>query len=130
VTTDQDHSFGFAVIVFFAIGVAVVMVIVVMVMRVIVRRWAALTGRLGRHSTTGLTVVAAAVLPLSQLDEIVRHHHSQLRCERRIVGGPVGESSSEAGFWSRVTFGHSPEFMPLTGAPPYVQETAPRGGSN
>jgi hypothetical protein len=124
----QAHSAGFAVIVivFVAIGMAVVIVvIVVMVMRVIARRWAALTGRLGCHSTAGLTVVAAAVLPLSQLDEIVRHDHSQLRRERRIVGRPVGESGSEAGFWSRVTFGHAVEFMPFAVGPPDLDRNRP-----
>ena len=52
-------------------AIRVVVVIVMMVMRVIARRWAALTGRLGRHSTAGLAVVAAAVLSLAKLDEIV-----------------------------------------------------------
>jgi hypothetical protein len=53
--------------------VIVVPVIMVMVI-VVVRATAglvALTGRLGRHSTTGLTVVTAAILPGAQLGEVV-----------------------------------------------------------
>jgi hypothetical protein len=59
-------SAGFVGIVFVAVRMPVMMV-----MRVIAGGWAALTGRLCCHSTAGLTVVAAAVLALSQLDEVV-----------------------------------------------------------
>ena len=56
-------------------GIVVVTVVVVMVMRVITGRGSALTGRLGRHSTAGLAVVATAILSVADLDEIVRDHH-------------------------------------------------------
>ena len=115
-SSDQDQSARFAVIVFVAIRMAVVIVIV-MVMGVIARRGTALTGRLGRHSTAGLTVVAAAILPFPQLDEIVGHNHAQLRGERRVIGGPIRQGGCEAGLWSRVRFGHADEFRLLTGAP-------------
>jgi hypothetical protein len=52
---------------------------------------AALTGRIGRHSTAGLAVVAAARLMVAQRDDGVGDGHSQLRSERGVVGGPVGE---------------------------------------
>jgi hypothetical protein len=42
---------------------------------------AALTGRIGRHSTAGLAVVAAATLPLTQLDQGVGRSHAQLGSE-------------------------------------------------
>jgi hypothetical protein len=100
-------SFGIAMIVFVAVIVAMVIV-----MRVIARRGTALTGRLRRHSTAGLTVVAAAVLSLANLDEVVREHHSQLRRERRIVRGPVRQGGAKARPWSRVRFRHAEE--PIT----------------
>jgi hypothetical protein len=49
----------------------------------------ALTGRIGRHSTAGLAVVAAANLMVTELDERVRRGHSQLGGERRVVRHPV-----------------------------------------
>jgi hypothetical protein len=39
------------------------------------------TGRIGRHSTTGLAVVPAASLVVAQLDEGVGCGHSQLDSE-------------------------------------------------
>jgi len=47
----------------------VVVVPVVVVVRMVVRGVAALTGRIGRHSTARLAVVAAASLVVAQLDE-------------------------------------------------------------
>jgi hypothetical protein len=59
----------------------------------------ALTGRVGRHSTTGLAVVAAAGLALAQLDEGVGRSHPRLHRERRFVGDPVGHERSRVWSW-------------------------------
>jgi hypothetical protein len=68
----------------------IVVVPVVVVMRVVIGGGSALTGRIGRHSTAGLAVVAAAALVGAQLDQGVGHGHPQLCGERGLVGGPVG----------------------------------------
>lgn len=47
----------------------------------VIRGGSALTGRIGRHSTARLAVVAAASLPLAQLDEGVGRGHPQLGSE-------------------------------------------------
>ena len=65
--------------------------IVVGVMRMVIRGGSALTGRVGRHSTAGLAVVAAASLVFAQLDEGVGRSHPQLGSEWGVVGGPVGK---------------------------------------
>jgi hypothetical protein len=65
--------------------------IVAVVMRVALRGVSALTGRVGRHSTAGLAVVAAARLVLAQLEEGVGRSHPQFRREGGVVSGPVGE---------------------------------------
>ena len=64
-------------------------VIVPVVVRMISGGRSALTGRVGRHSTAGLAVIAAASLVPAQLDEGIGRSHPQLRRERRVVGGPV-----------------------------------------
>src|SRR5271169_5587333 len=58
------------------------------VMRMVFGGGSALTGRVGRPSTAGLTVVAAASLALAQLDEGVGRSHPQLGREGGVVGGP------------------------------------------
>ena len=77
-----------------------VMTVVVMIVMVMIGCGTALTGRLRRHSAAGLTVVPAAVLPLADLDQVVGHHHPQLRGKWRVVRAPVGKSRSQAGLWS------------------------------
>jgi hypothetical protein len=56
----------------------IVVVPVVVMVRMVSCGGSALTGRVGRHSTAGLTVVAAASLALTQLDEGVGRSHPQL----------------------------------------------------
>src|SRR5215470_3128557 len=73
------------------------LVVVPVVMPMVFAGRSALTGRLGRHSTPGLAVVAAASLTLAQFDEGVGHSHPQFRREGRVVGGPVGQQGSLAG---------------------------------
>jgi hypothetical protein len=72
-------------------------VIVTVVVWVVFGGRTALTGRVGRHSTAGLAVIAAASLALAQLDEGIGRSHPQLRHEGRVVGGPVGH---EGPLWS------------------------------
>jgi hypothetical protein len=69
------------------VAVAVLMVVAVLMWVAIVGT--ALTGRERRHSTAGLSVVAAAILPVAQLDEVVREHHAKLRAYRSVEGRPV-----------------------------------------
>jgi hypothetical protein len=69
----------------------VVPVIVSVVVRMVFGGGSALTGRVGRHSTAGLAVVAAASLAFAQLDEGIGGSHPQLGREGGVVGGPVGE---------------------------------------
>ena len=73
--------------------------IVTVVVRVVSGGRSALTGRVGRHSTAGLAVVAAASLVLAQLDEGIGHSHPQLHREGRVIGGPVGQESPRV--WPR-----------------------------
>lgn len=75
---------------------------VVVAVRMLVCGRSALTGRIGRHSTTGLAVIPAASLAVAQLDEGVGHSHPQLDSERGIVGGPVGNQGPRA--WPRPGF--------------------------
>jgi hypothetical protein len=84
-----------------AAGVIVVVPVAV-VMRMILGGGSALTGRVGRHSTARLTVVAAARLALAQLDEGVGGSHPQLGSQGGVVGDPVGQQGSWA--WSRPRF--------------------------
>jgi hypothetical protein len=73
------------------------MIVVVPVMvRMVSRGGSALTGRIGRHSTTGLAVVAAASLALAQLDEGVGRGHPQLGSEGCVVRSPVGKQRPSA----------------------------------
>jgi hypothetical protein len=75
---------------------------VVVVVRMIIRGGPALTGRIGRHSTAWLAVVAAATLMVAQLDQGVSRSHPQLGRERGVVGGPVGKQGAWA--WMRPGF--------------------------
>jgi len=72
---------------------------VVVMVRMIVRGGPALTGRIGRHSTAGLAVVAATTLMVAQLDQGVGRSHPHLVSERRVVGDPVGKQGAPA--WLR-----------------------------
>jgi hypothetical protein len=74
-------------------------VIVPVVVRVIAGVRSALTGRVGRHSTAGLAVVAAAGLAPAQLEEGVGRGHPQLHREGRVVGGPVGQQGPRVWSW-------------------------------
>jgi hypothetical protein len=85
-----------------ALAGVIVVVPMLVVMRMVSRGSSALTGRIGRHSTAGLAVVAAASLVLAQLDEGVGRSHPQLGSEGGVVGGPVGEEGPWA--WSRPRF--------------------------
>jgi hypothetical protein len=80
--------------------------VVPVVVRMVVRGGSALTGRVGRHSTAGLAVVAAASLASAQLEKGIGRSHPQLRRERRIVGSPVGQQGprvwSGPGFLTRL----------------------------
>jgi hypothetical protein len=82
-----------------ALARLIVVVPMLVVMRMVSRGGSALTGRIGRHSTAGLAVVAAASLVLAQLDEGVGRSHPQLGSEGGVVGGPVGKEGPSA--WSR-----------------------------
>ena len=64
-------------------------VAVTVVMRMLTGVGTALTGRIGRHSTAGLAVVAAARLLVTELDERVGRGHPQLRYEWGVVRHPV-----------------------------------------
>jgi hypothetical protein len=69
---------------------------------------AALTGRIGRHSTTGLAVVSAAGLPAAQLDESIRGGHPEFGSERSVVARPVREHSLRAWLRPVMVFCHGP----------------------
>ena len=71
----------------------------VVVVRMVICGGPALTGRISRHSTAGLAVVAAATLMVAQLDQGVGRSHPQLGSERGIAGGPVGKQGP--GAWMR-----------------------------
>jgi hypothetical protein len=66
--------------------------------RVVMPGRSALTGRRGGHSTAGLPVVSAAVLPLADLDPVVGDRHTDLRGQRCVVDFPVGLQGFETGF--------------------------------
>jgi hypothetical protein len=53
----------------------------VVVVRMVIGGGPALTGRIGRHSTAGLAVVAAATLMVAQLDQGIGRSHPQLGSE-------------------------------------------------
>jgi hypothetical protein len=74
----------------------------VVVVRMVLGGGSALTGRVGRPSTPGLAVVAAASLAVAQLDEGVGRSHPQLGSEGGVVGSPVGNEGPWA--WSRPRF--------------------------
>jgi len=69
---------------------------VAMVARIIPDGRSALTGRVSRHSTAGLAVVAATSLVMAQLEESVGRGHPQLGSERGVVGDPVGKEGTLA----------------------------------
>jgi hypothetical protein len=77
-------------------------VIVAVIVRMITGGGSALTGRVGRHSTAGLAVVAAASLAFAQLEERIGGGHPQLHRQRRVVGGPVGQQGPRV--WPRPGF--------------------------
>jgi hypothetical protein len=77
--------------------VVAVVVLAAMTVRIVVCGGSALTGRVGRHSTTGLAVVAAATLALAHFNQGIGHGHSQLDPERGVITGPVGEHRPGAG---------------------------------
>ena len=81
------------------ITLAGLIVIMPVMVRMVVRGGSALTGRVGRHSTPGLAVVAAACLAAAQLDEGVGRSHPQLDREGRVVAGPVGQEGHWVRFW-------------------------------
>ena len=89
--------------------VVVVVVVLMVVVLMVVVRWVALTGRLGRHSTPGLTVVPAAILPRTQFDEVVGGDHTKLGAEGCLVRRPVGQDGPKAGLrsWLRIGIGHA-----------------------
>src|SRR6266568_2771331 len=82
-------------------AVLIVPVPVPVLVRVVIRGGSALTGRVGRHSTAGLAVVAAAGLAVAQFDEGVGRRHPQLGREGGVVGGPVGQEGHRARFRPR-----------------------------
>jgi len=65
------------------------MAMVAMVMRMVSGIGTALTGRIGRDSTAGLAVVAAASLLVMELGKSVGRGHPQLRHEWGVVRLPV-----------------------------------------
>lgn len=78
------------------------MVVPVIAVRMVISGSSALTGRMGRHSTAGLSVIAAATLVLAQLDQGIGCSHPHFGCERGVVCGPVGEEGRTA--WVRPRF--------------------------
>ena len=103
----------------------------VVTVAVIVMMMTARTGRIGRHSTTGLAGVPAARLALAQLDQRVGHSQPQLDAKRRVVGRPVREH--RPGTWPRpallITLCHSANTTRLTLAKPVIEtfdNTRPR----
>jgi hypothetical protein len=91
-------------------------VVMVVVVRVVFFR-AALTGRLGPHSTAGLAVMAAALLMVANLEEVVGYDHPKLGAEGRFICRPVGEHGDKAGFWStsRIGLSHIARLLPARG---------------
>ena len=77
----------------------IVPVPVAVVMRMVFGVSSTLTGRISRHSTTGLAVVAAASLATAQFDEGVGRGHPQLGGERGVEAGPVGDHVRRVGSW-------------------------------
>src|SRR5436853_7892397 len=69
--------------------------VVVVIVVVIVR---SLTGTVGPHSTSGLTVVAATAPASARFYQVVAHEELQLGGERSVVLAEVAERSPEAGF--------------------------------
>jgi len=82
-----------------------VVVLVAMTVRIVMCSGSALTGRVGRHSTTGMTVVAATTLAIAQLDHSVGHGLLQLHAERGVIAGPVGEHRPGTGVRPRFLIG-------------------------
>src|SRR5215472_5096362 len=74
----------------------IVVVPVVVVRRLVVGGGSALTGRIGRHSTAGLAVVAAATLVAAQLDQGVGHGWTTV-AGRRAGGTAALPASTPAG---------------------------------
>jgi len=90
-------------------------------MRMVFGASSTLTGRIGRHSTTGLAVVATARLTTAQLDERVGRRHPQLGSERGVAARPVGQHIRRAGhrvwflaaLWHEANVTHSAAGVPL-----------------
>jgi hypothetical protein len=76
--------------------IVIVPVPVPVLVRMVFGGGSALTGRVGRHSTAGLAVVAAASLLFAQLDEGIGRGHPQLGHEGGVVGAPVGKEGPRA----------------------------------
>src|SRR5262249_18943767 len=74
-----------------SLAMPVVVVVIVRLVRMSIAVISAQTGRGGGHSTTGLTVIAAARLMVAHLDQGVGHGHPQLNGERGVVACPVGD---------------------------------------
>ena len=84
-----------------AVAVAVAVLVAVGV-GVLVGVGSALTGRRGSHSTAGLAVIPAAVLPVPNLGHVVLERHAQLAEERRVVSHEVRDGDSGAWLRSRL----------------------------
>jgi hypothetical protein len=81
------------------IVIVIVIVTVVVIGGLLTVGGAALTGRRGRHSTTGLAVIPATVLVLTDLQQVVGYRHPQLRRKGRFVTVPVREGGPGTGLW-------------------------------
>jgi hypothetical protein len=90
------------------------MVVAMAVVVRIVFSGAALTGRLGPYSTAGLAVMAATLMTVANLEEVVGYDHPKLGAEGRLMGRPVGEEGAKAGFWStsRIGLSHIAMLLP------------------
>ena len=72
------------------------MLVVACAVMVVSMTRATLTGRLSRHSTTGLAGVATALPPRADLRQVVPQQHLQLGADACVVCLPVGVGSTGA----------------------------------
>lgn len=90
-----------AVVVAAAVIVTVIVVVVVVVTRgLLTASGPALTGRGRRHSTSGLAVMPATALVLTDLQHVVGYRQSQLGGKGRVIGGPVRQGDPGTGLWA------------------------------